>query len=279
MGGGGGSAAWHSPCPPRARPPAGAAAAAAGRAASVRSGGAWWAPAQSAGVSGTRRLSSHRVPCAARVGASGWEAPLARRPGGGFCGARPRRPSLPSEAVDGGSVVRGVAQVPPSSPALHPGAVPPSRASCPGPETGLSARGAGGRGSGLRGHGGDAPEVLKVGQGSGVRVGGGEVWGCATARRLSRAEGVASGRAQMSREVPRTSARRRPRWLPAACGAISPRSLSPARLRLAAAELGGQSAVKGQPRRAGSERGGAGRCAPRGGDGRGGSCAVGGLPR
>lgn len=103
---------------------------------------------------GTHRLSGYRVHCAARVGASGCEAHLASRPGGGFCRARPRCPSLPTEAVDCGAVGReGVAQVPPSSPlpSNSPGTVPPTRASCPGVEKGLSACGAGGRGSEAKG--------------------------------------------------------------------------------------------------------------------------------
>lgn len=226
-----GGAARHSPCPRRARPRPAPAAAAAARAASAPTGGAWWAPAQRPGVSrGPQALRRLRPLRGAGWGA-GCEAHLASRPGAGFAGLSRAVPSLPTEAFDCGSKGgKKWLRSRPRPPRLlnSPGNVPPTWASCPGGEKGLSACGAGGRGSRLRGEGGDAPKVSEPGRGRGVRVGGGEIGGCAARRRLSRAEGVASGRAQIKREARGASALGRPLWLPAAGGALSPLLSPPA---------------------------------------------------
>lgn len=232
---------------------------------------------------GARRLSGDCAPCAARAGESGCEAHLASRRGAGFAGLSRAVPSLPTEAFDCGSKGgKKWLRSRPRPPLLlnSPGNVPPTWAFCPGGEKGLSACGAGGRGSRLRGEGGDAPKVSEPGRGRGVRVGGGEIWGCAARRRLSRAEGVASGRAQIKREARGASALGRPLWLPAAGGALSP-LLSPARLSLAAAELGHGpgSAEKRQLSRAWIwVRGSREVCTVRAGD-EAAAGAVGGFPR
>lgn len=196
----------HSPCPRRARPPAPAApapAASGGRAGSAPSGGAWWAPAQSPGVSRTRSLSSHRVPCVARVGEPGCEVRLASRPGAGFVGlSRPVRPSplrrltvAPREGRSGS----GPALVPPPLQLTRQcpsnlGVVPGRRARA----ARLRGKWAGIQGTGLRRRCSQGPGAEAE---QGVRVGGRELCGCAMGRRLSGVEGVASGRAQIKWEA------------------------------------------------------------------------------